>query len=62
VNHPGELRRLLAEPVHVVVILAETQAHTVSAGWQVLESNGGAKHVVVIDGSQGGDGHSTSRQ
>ena len=58
---PGELRRLLAEPVHDVVILAEAQAHTVSAGWQVIESNGGAKDVVVIDGSPGGDRHSTSR-
>ena len=39
----GEWQRLLAEPARDVVILtrkrwAEAQAHTASAGWQVLES------------------------
>jgi 4-amino-4-deoxy-L-arabinose transferase-like glycosyltransferase len=63
----GELRRILAEPARDVVILtrkrwAEAQAHTVSAGWQVLESGTvGGKDVVVIGGSPG-DGGSTSRQ
>jgi len=64
----SELRSLLAKPARDVVILtrgrwAEAQAHTVSAGWQVLESRTvGGKDVVVIGGPLGGDGRSTPRR
>lgn len=57
----------LAKPARDVVILtrgrwAEAHAHTVSAGWQVLESRTvGGKDVVVIGGPLGGDGRSTPR-
>jgi len=66
---PGSDRMIvLGVLAFAVVILtrgrwAEAQAHTVSAGWQVLESRTvGGKDVVVIGGLPGGDGHSTPRR
>ena len=64
----GELRRLLAAPARDIVVLtrkrwAEAQAHSVSAGWRVLESRTvGGKDVVLIGGPPGGDGRPTSQR
>lgn len=68
ISWSSELRGLLVEPARDVVILtrgrwAEVQAHTASAGWQVLESRTvGGQDVVAVGGSTGGDGRSPSRR